>query len=64
MYGIGNQDVFRWASIENGDKLQNLGALVTTFLLPGIPLIYAGEEQALHLHDSRADNYVYVSELF
>jgi alpha-1,3-glucan synthase len=59
MYGATNQDVFRWPAISLGVERQLLAYFVITFLLPGIPLIYYGEEQALYALDSTADNYVY-----
>ncbi|KAK0731957.1 alpha amylase [Lasiosphaeris hirsuta] len=59
MYGVTNQDVFRWPGIENGIERQLLGYFITTLLLPGIPLVYYGEEQAFYVLDSTAQNYVY-----
>lgn len=64
LYGVANQDVFRWPGIEKGTQRQMLGYMVTTFLMPGIPLVYYGEEQELYLIDSTADNYVYGRQAF
>lgn len=64
LYGVANQDVFRWPGIEDGIQRQMLGYMVTTFLMPGIPLVYYGEEQELYLIDSTADNYVYGRQAF
>lgn len=59
MYGVTNQDVFRWPSITNGTEKQLLGFFIITCLLPGIPTLVWGEEQAFYLLDSTASNYVF-----
>lgn len=64
LYGVTNQDVFRWPGVIQGTKRMMLGYMITTFLLPGIPLVYYGEEQDLYLVDSTASNYVYGRQAF
>lgn len=64
LYGVANQDVFRWPGVVQGTQRQMLGYMVTTLLLPGIPLVYYGEEQDLYLVDSTASNYVYGRQAF
>ncbi|CAN8098405.1 unnamed protein product [Discula destructiva] len=64
LYGVANQDVFRWPGVTQGTQRQMLGYMVTTFLLPGIPLVYYGEEQDLYLVDSTAANYVFGRQAF
>lgn len=59
MYGTTNQDVFRWPGIQQGTERMLLGQFVTTLLLPGIPLLLWGEEQAFYILDSTADNYIF-----
>ncbi|KAL8279670.1 hypothetical protein RQP46_007983 [Phenoliferia psychrophenolica] len=59
LYGVVNQDVFRWPSITNGTRKGLFGTFITTLLLPGIPLTYYGEEQALYEYDSQAANYLF-----
>lgn len=59
MYGTANQDVFRWPAIKDGTDRQLLGSYVTTLLMPGIPLLLWGEEQAFYVLDNTADNYVF-----
>lgn len=59
MYGAQNQDVFRWPTIMNGTTRQNLANFITTILLPGIPLLEWGEEQAFYVLDNTASNYVF-----
>ncbi len=45
MYGVTNQDVFRWPTIKNGTQRQLLGYFIVALLLPGIPTLVWGEEQ-------------------
>lgn len=59
MYGVTNQDNFRWPAISQGVERQLLGLFMTTLFMPGIPLLYYGEEQGLYILTSTADNYVY-----
>jgi len=59
MYGVTNQDVFRWGAIKQGVQRQLLGHFVTTMLLPGIPLLLWGEEQAFYVLDNTATNYIF-----
>ncbi len=59
MFGVTNQDVFRWPSIVNGTQKQLLGMFLTTLLLPGIPTLVWGEEQAFYVMDNTASNYVF-----
>ena len=65
LYGVTNQDVFRWPAIEQGVERMLLGYFITTILLPGgSPLVYYGEEQALYALDGTASNYVYGRQAF
>lgn len=59
MFGATNQDVFRWPAIQFGVERQLLGSFVTTILIPGIPLLLWGEEQAFYILDATASNYIY-----
>ncbi|KAJ6018178.1 hypothetical protein N7451_001557 [Penicillium sp. IBT 35674x] len=59
MFGATNQDVFRWPAIEWGVQRQLLGQFITTLLIPGIPLMLWGEEQAFYILDATAENYIY-----
>ena len=59
MYGAQNQDVFRWPSIYNGTDKQNLGTFIITLVMPGIPMLEWGEEQAFYVLDNTASNYVF-----
>ncbi|KAL1410802.1 hypothetical protein Q8F55_001744 [Vanrija albida] len=62
MYGVANQDIFRWPVVENGTQKQLAGSFITHLLLPGIPLIWYGEEQGLYIIDSSSSNYVYARQ--
>ncbi|KAH6637311.1 glycosyltransferase family 5 protein [Chaetomium tenue] len=64
LYGATNQDVFRWPAIEQGVERMLLAYFITTILLPGAPLVYYGEEQALYALDGTASNYVYGRQAF
>ncbi|KAK3346107.1 alpha-1,3 glucan synthase [Lasiosphaeria hispida] len=59
MFGVTNQDVFRWPGIQQGVHKMLLGTFITTLLLPGIPLVLWGEEQAFYVLDNTADNYIF-----
>lgn len=59
MFGVTNQDVFRWPAIQNGTQKYLLGQFITTIHLPGIPLLLWGEEQAFYLLDNTAANYIF-----
>ena len=59
MYGVTNQDVFRWPAITNGTQRMLLGLFITTIHMPGIPLLLWGEEQAFYVLDNTAGNYIF-----
>ncbi|KAG8911787.1 Cell wall alpha-1,3-glucan synthase ags1, partial [Tulasnella sp. 417] len=59
MYGLSNFDVFRWPSLVNGTQKQMLGTFITSLVMPGIPLLYYGEEQGFYLFDNGASNYLF-----
>ncbi|KAL0256772.1 Cell wall alpha-1,3-glucan synthase ags1 [Diplodia seriata] len=59
LYGATNQDVFRWPGITNGTDRNLAGLFVTTLIMPGIPLLFFGEEQAYYVLESTADNYIF-----
>lgn len=59
MFGVSNQDVFRWPAITNGTQKNLLGLFIVTLLLPGIPTLSWGEEQAFYVLDNTASNYVF-----
>jgi alpha-1,3-glucan synthase len=64
LYGATNQDVFRWPAIELGVERNLLAYFIVTFLLPGAPLMWYGEEQGLYTLDGTAENYIYGRQAF
>ncbi|KII88464.1 glycosyltransferase family 5 protein [Plicaturopsis crispa FD-325 SS-3] len=59
MFGTSNFDLFRWPSLQNGTQRSILATFITSLLMPGVPLIYYGEEQNFYLYDTGASNYLY-----
>ncbi|KAF2804995.1 alpha-1,3-glucan synthase Ags2 [Mytilinidion resinicola] len=59
MFGVTNQDVFRWPSIRDGTARMILGMFIAVLHMPGIPLLTWGEEQAFYVLDNTADNYIF-----
>lgn len=59
MFGVTNQDVFRWPAITQGTERMLLGLFITTLHMPGIPLLLWGEEQAFYALDNTAPNYIF-----
>jgi alpha-1,3-glucan synthase len=59
MFGMTNQDVFRWPALANGTQRQLLGFFVTMLELPGIPMILWGEEQEYYVLENLANDYVF-----
>lgn len=63
MYGVTNQDVFRWPTIKDGTRKQVLGHFIVSLLLPGIPLMVWGEEQVCisqHYHLQRKEELLVI----
>jgi alpha-1,3-glucan synthase len=59
MFGVTNQDVFRWPAIHQGVERFLLGQFITGLLLPGVPLLLWGEEVGFNVLDNTADNYIF-----
>lgn len=59
MFGVTNQDVFRYPGLLNGTQRELLGLFITTLTMPGVPLLVWGEEQAFFVLDNQASNYVF-----
>lgn len=59
MLGVTNQDLFRWPAIANGTERMLLGMFIANLHMPGIPLMYYGEEQNMYLLDNTASNYIF-----
>jgi len=59
MYSASNQDVLRWPGLINGTERQLLGTFLSTLVMPGIPMVNWGEEQAFYALDSTAPDYIF-----
>jgi alpha-1,3-glucan synthase len=59
MFGMTNQDVFRWPALVAGTQRQLLGFFVCFLELPGIPMIMFGEEQEHYVLENLAPDYVF-----
>lgn len=59
MYSASNQDVLRWPGLINGTERQLLGTFLTALVMPGIPMVNWGEEQAFYALDSTAPDYIF-----
>jgi alpha-1,3-glucan synthase len=59
MFGVSNFDIFRWPSLQAGVEKAAAATFITTLMMPGIPLVYYGEEQNFYLYDTSASNYLY-----
>ncbi|KAF8636652.1 hypothetical protein AX17_003459 [Amanita inopinata Kibby_2008] len=59
LFGTSNFDVFRWPSLVNGTQRSVLATFITSLVMPGIPLLFYGEEQNFYLFDNAASNYLY-----
>ncbi|CCM02383.1 uncharacterized protein FIBRA_04479 [Fibroporia radiculosa] len=59
LYGTSNFDVFRWPTLDNGTERSVLGAFMAYLVMPGISLMYYGEEQNFYIYDNTASNYLY-----
>ena len=59
IFGTTNFDVFRWPSLVNGPQRSALATFITNMVMPGVSLLYYGEEQAFYLYDNGASNYLF-----
>ncbi|TDL24794.1 glycoside hydrolase family 13/glycosyltransferase family 5 protein [Rickenella mellea] len=59
MFGTSNFDVYRWPSLVNGTQRSVLATFITTLVMPGVSLLYYGEEQNFYLFDNGASNYLF-----
>ena len=59
MYGVSNQDVFRWPALTLGVERSLSGLFVTTMIMPGVPTLMWGEEQAFYVLENTASNYLF-----
>lgn len=59
MFGMTDQDVFRWPALANGTQRWLLGSFITQLGMPGIPMVLFGEEQNHYILENLADDYLF-----
>lgn len=59
LWGMTNQDVFRWPSLANGTQRHLLGLAISNLLMPGSPFHLWGEEQEFYILENQASDYVF-----
>ncbi|KAF2864946.1 hypothetical protein BDV95DRAFT_613098 [Massariosphaeria phaeospora] len=59
MWGMTNQDVFRWPALANGTQRHLLGLFIANLLMPGTPFQLWGEEQESYVLENQAADYVF-----
>ncbi|KAF2759017.1 alpha-1,3-glucan synthase Ags2 [Pseudovirgaria hyperparasitica] len=59
MFGMTNQDVFRWPGLKDGIQRHLLGLLINYLQMPGIPFHLWGEEQMFYVLENQAADYVF-----
>ncbi|RDW89279.1 hypothetical protein BP6252_01311 [Coleophoma cylindrospora] len=57
LWGVDNQDLFRWPAIVEGLPKQLVGQFLAALVMPGAPLILWGDEQAFYVLDNTDSNY-------
>jgi alpha-1,3-glucan synthase len=59
LWGMTNQDVFRWPALANGTQRHLLGLFIANLLMPGAPFQLWGEEQESYILENQAADYVF-----
>jgi alpha-1,3-glucan synthase len=59
LWGMTNQDVFRWPSLANGTQRHLLGLFIANLIMPGAPFQLWGEEQESYVLENQAADYVF-----
>ena len=59
MFGMTDQDVFRWPALADGTSRWLLGTFITMLGFPGIPMVLFGEEQEYYVLENLADDYIF-----
>jgi alpha-1,3-glucan synthase len=59
LWGMTNQDVFRWPSLANGTQRHLLGLFIANLMMPGAPFQLWGEEQEFYVLENQAADYVF-----
>lgn len=59
LWGMTNQDVFRWPALANGTQRHLLGLFIANLMMPGAPFQLWGEEQEAYILENQASDYVF-----
>jgi alpha-1,3-glucan synthase len=59
LWGMTNQDVFRWPALANGTQRHLLGLFIANLMMPGGPFQLWGEEQESYILENQAADYVF-----
>jgi alpha-1,3-glucan synthase len=59
LWGMTNQDVFRWPGLANGTQRHLLGLFVANLMMPGAPFQLWGEEQESYILENQASDYIF-----
>lgn len=59
LFGMTNQDIFRWPALANGTQRHILGLAIANLLMPGAPFHLWGEEQESYILENQASDYVF-----
>lgn len=59
LWGMTNQDVFRWPALANGTERHLLGLFIANIMMPGAPFQLWGEEQEFYVLENQASDYVF-----
>ena len=59
LWGMTNQDVFRWPALANGTQRHLLGLFIANLMMPGAPFQLWGEEQESYVLENQAADYVF-----
>ncbi|CAI6336658.1 unnamed protein product [Periconia digitata] len=59
LWGLTNQDVFRWPGLANGTQRHLLGLFIANMMMPGAPFQLWGEEQESYILENQASDYIF-----
>ncbi|KAF2011183.1 glycosyltransferase family 5 protein [Aaosphaeria arxii CBS 175.79] len=59
LWGMTNQDVFRWPALANGTQRHLIGLFIANLMMPGAPFQLWGEEQESYILENQAADYVF-----
>ncbi|KAF2641815.1 alpha-1,3-glucan synthase [Massarina eburnea CBS 473.64] len=59
LWGMTNQDVFRWPGLTDGTSRHLLGLFLANLMMPGAPFQLWGEEQESYVLENQASDYIF-----